>query len=108
MELKLEVKGQADGSHLAPGIMWTPDIGEDYWRYRVRLSETQAMLGFPKFGTIGIGFAVEEDWNTNLPYTVDAERIYDHIARNKGDDAISREDCITAIRMIQAAAEVDS
>ena len=30
----------------------------------VRLSDAQAILGFPKYLTIGIGFAIEDDWNT--------------------------------------------
>jgi hypothetical protein len=102
--LVLDVRGQEDRTaHIGP-FMLTPSLGEDYWAYRVRLSETQAIVGFPKFTTIGIGFAQEEDWNTNLPYTCGAEEIYDHIAHNKGDDGISREDCLTAIRMIQEAA----
>ena len=70
--------------------------------YRVKLSETQAIVGFPKYSTIGIGFAQEEDWNTNLPWTTQAEEIFAHIAHNKGDSAISDEQCIEAIRMIQA------
>ena len=88
-------------------IMLTPPIDEDYWEYRVRLSETQAVVGFPKFTTIGIGFAVEEDWNTNLPYFCSTEEIFDHIRHNKGDDAISDADVIEAIRLVQAAATED-
>lgn len=84
--------------------MMTPMVNEDYWAYRVRLTDTQAIVGFPKFATVGIGFAIEEDWNTNLPYTCTAEEIYDHIEHNKGDEEISREDCLTAIRMIQTMA----
>ena len=72
-----------------------------------RLSEAQAIVGFPKFFTVGIGFAQEEDWNTNLPYTCDADEIYDHIAHNKGDDSITREDCVPAIRLVQEAAAAD-
>jgi hypothetical protein len=85
----------------------TPSLGEDYWLYRVRLTEKQALLGFPKFFTVGIGFAVEEDWNTNLPYTYDAEEIYEHIEHNRGDEAITREHCLEAIRLIQEAAYAD-
>ena len=70
----------------------------------MRLSEIQAIVGFPKFFTVGIGFAQEEDWNTNLPFTCDADEIYEHIAHNEGDDSISREDCIAAIRLVQEAA----
>ena len=69
MELKLERQGQEDKTPVfgAKGrgvAMITPPIDEDYWAYRVRLSDTQSIVGFPKFGTVGIGFAVEEDWNT--------------------------------------------
>jgi hypothetical protein len=107
-ELTLEVKGQADESPVVGGlVMLTPNLGEDYWAYRVVLSERQAIVGFPKFGTIGIGFAVEEDWNTNLPFTLPAERIFDHIAHNKGDDSITDEECLAAIRLIQARAKAD-
>lgn len=85
-------------------ILITPAIGEDYWVYRVRLHADQALLGFPKFSTIGIGFALEEDWNTNLPFVVKAERIYKHIEHNKRYDEINRETCIEAIELIRQAA----
>lgn len=108
MDLVLEVRDQENATTdlLVGGVVvsWTPPIDEDYWAFRVKVSETQAIVGFPKFSTFGIGFAQEEDWNTNLPYTVDAEEIYRHIARNKGDDAISEDDCLAAIRLIQAVA----
>jgi hypothetical protein len=104
VELKLERKDQPDDTqYVGPIALW-PNVTDDYWEYRVRLSDRQAIVGFPKFGTIGIGFAVEEDWNTNLPYTTPAERIYAHIKHNKGDDAISDEDCIAAIELIREAA----
>jgi len=101
--LVVEVRGQRDTTaHIGP-LMLTPAIDEDYWAYRVKLSETQAIVAFPKFSTIGVGFAREEDWNTNLPWTCDANEIYGHIKHNKGDDAIRDEDCLEAIRMIQEA-----
>ena len=104
-ELKLEINRTVTDRTLVVGrAMVTPMVSEDYWLFRVQLRGEQAILGFPKFGTIGIGFAQEEDWNSNLPYTSDAEAIHDHIARNKGDDAISREDVLAAIRLVQAAA----
>lgn len=80
---------------------------QDYWTYRVRLSEGQAIVGFRKFMTIGIGFALEDDWNTNLPYNCETEEIFQHIKRNKGDDSISDDDCREAIRMIQEAVRKD-
>ena len=109
MELQLEVNanGCTDDQPLAgAGILVTPPVGEDYWQYRVKVSENQSVIGFPKFMTIGIGFAKEDaDWNTNLPYSCDTEEIYNHIEKNKGDKSIPRERCIEAIRMIQEAAQ---
>jgi len=107
MSLTLEVRGQADRTvHVGPFAM-TPLIDEGYWSYRVMLSERQAVVGFPKFSTIGIGFAVEDDWNTNFPYTCGTEEIFAHIAHNKDDDAISDDDVREAIRMIQERATAD-
>jgi len=85
-------------------IMITPPIDKDYWIFRVAVSENQAIIGFEKFSTIGIGFQHEKDWNTNLPYQGTAQEIFDHISCNKGDDSISKETCIEAIQMIQDAA----
>lgn len=112
MNLVLERKQQANQTPKlrAPGgpvIMITPAIDKDYWKYRVKLSEKQAIVGFPKFSTIGIGFAVEIDWNTNLPYTCSAEEIFDHISHNKGSGAISNKDVLAAIRLIQEAVAED-
>lgn len=107
MTLTLERKDQQNNTGQVGPIMITPPIDEDYWTYRVQLAGKQAILGFPKFGTIGIGFAVEEDWNTNLPYTCGTEEIYEHIEHNKGDDAITREDCLAAIKLVQDAATQD-
>lgn len=111
-ELTLERKEERDDPPIAIGggaLMITPALDENYWAYRVKLSDKQAMLGFPKFGTIGIGFAVEDDdWNTNLPYGVcSTEQIFDHIKKNKGDDTISDEDCLAAIQLIREAAAED-
>ena|ERR1051325_2782975 len=79
----------------------TPPLDQDYWVMRVPVSAQQAIVCFPKFFTIGIGFQREEDWNTNLPYTCPAEEIFQHIAHNKGDDAIPDEQCVNAIRLLQ-------
>ena len=88
MNLALERREQADESPVTASVILTPLVDEDYWAYRVKLSDRQAVLGFPKFNTIGIGFAVEDaSWNTNLSYTAPAEKIFDHIKRNKGDDS---------------------
>ncbi|KKN16069.1 hypothetical protein LCGC14_0979580 [marine sediment metagenome] len=89
----------------AGAIMVTPPINEDYWCFRVRLGEEgQAIVGFPKFGGIGVGFAQEEDWNSNLPFVCAASYIYGHIAHNKGPEAITASECIEAIEMVREAA----
>lgn len=106
-DLTLERRDQQDDGVINSAISMTPSLGEDYWAYRVRLSDSQAILGFPKFGTIGVGFAVEDDWNTNLPYTCSAEEIHRHIAHNKGDDAIADEDVRAAIELVRSAARED-
>jgi len=104
-ELVLEVKDQEAKGVLAGGLaMITPPIDGDYWAYRVRLSRDQAVLGFSKFGVIGIGFEAEErDWNRNLPSSVPAEDILLWIAPNKGDEQIPDERVLAAIRLIQEA-----
>lgn len=108
-QLVLEIKEQADttlrlGNDSGVSIMVTPSVSPEYFVFRVRLSDDQAILGFEKFGTVGIGFASEEDWNTNLPYTCAAEQIFGHIKHNKGDAAIDDETVLEAIAMVQAAA----
>jgi hypothetical protein len=107
MNLNLERRSEMDRTAQIGPAMLTPAIDEDYWAYRVRLSDKQAIVGFPKFMTIGIGFAVEEDWNTNLPYTCGTAEIAEHIAHNKGDDSISDDDVRAAIALVQAAARED-
>jgi hypothetical protein len=112
MDLVLETRTEENGTPVVKAggleVAFTPPIGEDYWCYRVRLSPKQAVVGFPKFSTIGIGFAVEKaDWNTNLPYNCPAEDILKHIKHNKGSRKIADRDVLTAIQMIQAAAMAD-
>ena len=105
--LTVERKSQAAGGIVGPTIAITPAIDEDYWSYRVALSPVQAVLGFPWFSTFGIGFAVEEGWNTNLPWTCEAADIAERIAHNKGDDSISDGDVLRAIELIQEAIKQD-
>jgi len=107
-KLRLERRSQQNETPVIGGVvMLTPALGEGYWSYRVIVGEHQAVVGFPKFSTIGIGFAVEEDWNTNLPFTCDTEAIWKHIAHNKGDEGIPDEWCIEAIRLVQEAVYAD-
>jgi hypothetical protein len=112
MELVLERQAQEDETTVmkkdGSAVLLAPMIHSDYWLYRVRLSDEQAIVGFPKFGMIGIGFAVEEDWNTNLPALTPAEQILAHIGRNKGDDGIDDADVLAAIRLVQAAVREDA
>ena len=102
------VNASDDGSTV---VMFTPPINSDYWAYRVRVADGQAVVGFGKFGTIGVGFAEEEDWNTNLPYTSDAESIRRHIWHNRGDDIEDTPEgaalVVRAIEMIQDAVKAD-
>lgn len=86
-------------------IMMTPEIDEDYWIFRIKLFKDQALVAFPKFGTIGIGFAIEEDWNTNLPWGCETKEIYSHIKDNKKYKEISDKDCLLAINILQKACE---
>lgn len=86
-------------------IMVTPPIDEDYWLFRVPVSDKQAVVGFPKFGTIGIGFQKEDDWNTNLPYQCSTDKIFNHIKHNKGDESIPDDSVLAAILEIQIAAK---
>jgi hypothetical protein len=105
-DLQLEIRETADTSQVFPGVYLTPlEIGEDdYWLLRVKVSDKQAIIGFPKFGTIGVGFLQEEDWNTNLPYDVGSEGIWEHIRHNKGDDTIPDERCLEALKLVCDAA----
>lgn len=104
--LTLEVAdhGLPNQGKIGGGVMITPPIDEAYWYWRVMLEGDQAILGFPKFNTIGIGFAQEEDWNTNLPFSCSAQKIFDHIQHNKGHDGITDVDCLAAIEMVRQAA----
>lgn len=86
-------------------ILVTPPIGEDYWLYRVKLCNYQAIIGFPKFCQVGIGFAQEEDWNTNLPTSCETKKIFEHIKHNKKYAEITDQDCIKAIEIIKEAVE---
>lgn len=111
-DLTLETREQANetpvlGEPDGITVMVTPPMDEDYWTYRVRLTDRQAVVGFPKFLTIGIGFAHETDWNTNLPYVCSAAEIAEHIMHNAGEEAITTEQVIEAIKLIQAQAHAD-
>jgi hypothetical protein len=109
--MNLEVNAQAveDPSDTRPlyvgsmRVLYCPPVGEDFWLARVQVATDQAVVCFPKFTTVGIGFQRENDWNTNLPYTSKAAVIYDHIKHNK-DCPATREACIEAIEALQVFA----
>jgi len=90
----------------APMII-TPAITPEFWLFRVKVYKNQAILGFPKFGTIGIGFALEKgSWNTNLPYTCTPDELYAHIKENKYYHRITEKQCLEAIKAVQEAAKL--
>lgn len=125
--LHLERKGETNRTTMLVdrearvGVALAPGLSEDYWSYRVLLNGRQAVLGFPKFSTIGIGFAVEDDGNTNLPYTTRAIDIVSHIwhnvdserppddeeGENPEGDRITVAEVYAAVEAIQAAIAKD-
>jgi len=86
-------------------VMVTPLLNEDYWVFRIKLFKDQSVIAFPKFGTLGIGFAIEDDWNTNLPYQCTAEAIYNHIKCNKLHKEITKKVCVEAIGILIKACD---
>jgi hypothetical protein len=107
MKLILERKNQPDQTAIIGPAMITPPIQKDYWEYRVQLGEGQAILGFPKFNTIGVGFALEKDWNTNLPFRCSTEEIWQHIKHNRGKTIAKPLEIKRAIDLICEAAAQD-
>jgi hypothetical protein len=106
MKLTIEYNNIAVEDTGNPGnrIMITPPINEGYWLARVPVNKNQAVVAFPKFGVIGIGFQKETDWNTNLPSTCGAEEILEHIGHNMGK-GVKKIDCLKAIQMLQQFAK---
>lgn len=84
-------------------IAVTPSIDKDYWLFRVHLYKDQYVQAFPKFFTLGVGFAIEDDWNTNLPYSSGPEAIYSHISHNKKYKAITKDRAIEALTKLTTA-----
>lgn len=106
--LVVEHRRIMNGTKVTGPVSFSPALGEDYWAYRVRLTDRQAVLGFPKYTTIGVGFAVEDySGNTNLPYTCDTDQILRHISGNKGDDSIADDKVRAAIALVQEAIRAD-
>lgn len=121
LQLEVNTKFIEQGMDIATGVKSDPNrvvlgnavllvsplnLDKDYWQFRVKLgNKGQAIVGLPKFGVIGIGFAKETDWNTNLPSDCKVDEIFNHIARNKGDSSILDSDVKIAIGMVQKAAK---
>ena len=106
LEFRNEFKKKADSFKAGKiVIMMTPPIDEDYWIFRIKLHKDQALVGFPKFGTIGIGFAQEEDWNTNLPYQATTKEIADHIWINRKYPQVSYKILTKAVDIMRKASE---
>lgn len=106
MKLKVEINQKFvranDTIQIGSGsVMFSPPLDGEYWRVRVKVSRNQAVIGFPKFGTIGVGFQHEEDYNTNLPYSCCPLKLFDHIKRNRRK--ADRKTCIEAISLITKA-----
>lgn len=102
MQVEINDKAVAQPIIADGAIMITPNINEHYWLFRVHMQNNQYINAFPKFGTIGIGFSQEEDWNTNLPYDgASAKTITNHIFHNKKYPEITKQDCIKAITKLQ-------
>jgi hypothetical protein len=109
MQLELQTRDQQDRSLIhtpfAPLSLGTSG-GDDYWAYRVVLTERQAVIGFPVHGTIGIGFASGET-GVHLPYRAMTDQIMRHIGKYKGDPEIPDEAVRAAIVLIQLRATMD-
>jgi hypothetical protein len=84
-------------------IFITPAINEDYWALRCKVSNKQAIVVFPKFGTFGCGFSKEKNWNTNLPIACQEEEIWNHIKHNRAGANI--EICKKALHLLREAAK---
>lgn len=107
LESKVESNRTIHLQGVATNVMVSPNVSEDYWAYRVRLTRQQSVVAFPKYSTIGIGMAKEVDWNSNLPWTCKASKIWKHIRHNKRNKCITDKIGIKAIRMIQKAIKED-
>lgn len=106
MQVEINQKFKKQNTSLGESIEITPIVNEDYYLFRVHLYKDQYLLAFPKFFTIGIGFAQEKDWNTNLPYQCETLEIYNHIKHNKKYKEIKRSEVLKAIELLQVASMV--
>ena len=81
----------------------TPPLDGDYFIARVVLHKDQAVQIFPKFMTIGCGFAIEEgSWNTNLPLAWNTDELVDHIWKNRKYEEITKEMVAEAVDLLKA------
>lgn len=103
IKMKLERKDSKDNTRIPGTNLYVSHGSDGNWSYRVKLTKKQSIIGFKKFGTVGIGFSEEVDGNTNLPISCSTEEIYNHIKENKGDKKIRKEHCLKAINLIKDA-----
>lgn len=76
------------------------------WLFRVDVGGGQAVIGFPKYTTIGVGFEQEpESGNTNLPYTTPAKALLNHSWCNRGGMTATPEEALRAFELVQEAAQ---
>ncbi len=69
----------------------------------VRFENGQRLVGFPKFGTWGVGFWDHNgDANCNLPFDQEADEIWEHIKGNS-DVPMDKEEVLQAIAVLQVA-----
>lgn len=79
------------------------------WLFRVKVSDGQAVIGYPRLSTIGVGFAVEsdDDFGVDAPYDLGVEEIWAAIRVNAG--GVPEGLAVQAIRIVaDAAAEARS
>lgn len=93
------------------GLMICPVVSKEYWLFRVKLCKDQAVLGFPKYGMVGVGMALEGNSNTNLPLCPigtaeeNGKRIARHIKVNKKYESITVQMIEDAIVLMVQGAE---
>ena len=106
LEFRNEFKKATDGFKMGKiQIMMTPPIDEKYWVFRIKLHKDQAVVAFPKFGLMGIGFAQESNWNTNLPSCDSTKSIVDHIWENRKYPQVTYAILTKAVKMLQKASK---
>lgn len=87
-------------------FIMTPQLTPDYWTYRVALSNGNAIVAAPEFGTLGIRYQIEDEYNVTNRWDYTANEIEALIRRNRPANT-TREEAMSAIRKIQGAIRAD-